>query len=68
MSLLANFSILSSGMGLGFPAITIQSLTNESDPMSLTYDQASWFGKLGFLNLCSLINLLSTPKFSESIE
>lgn len=45
MSLLANFSILSSGMGLGFPAITYQALTNQSDPMALTNDQASWFGK-----------------------
>lgn len=45
MSVLANFSILSSGMGLGFPAITFQSLTNISDPMALTNDQASWFGK-----------------------
>lgn len=45
MSVLANFSILSSGMGLGFPAITFQSLTNQSDPMALSYEQASWFGK-----------------------
>lgn len=49
MSLLANFSILSSGMGLGFPAITYQSLTNQSDPMALTNDQASWFGKFNFI-------------------
>lgn len=45
MSVLANFSILSSGMGLGFPAITFQSLTNKSDPMALTNEQASWFGE-----------------------
>lgn len=45
MSLLANFSILSSGMGLGFPAITLLSLTNKTDPMALDDDEASWFGK-----------------------
>lgn len=45
MSLLANFSILSSGMGLGFPAITYQSLTDKSDPMALNNEEASWFGK-----------------------
>lgn len=46
MSVLANFSILSSGMGLGFPAITYQSLTDKTDPMALTNEQASWFGEL----------------------
>lgn len=46
MSVLANISNLSSGMGLGFPAITFQTLTNQTDPMALTNDQASWFGKL----------------------
>lgn len=45
MSVLANVSNLSSGMGLGFPAITFQTLTNPADPMALTNDQASWFGK-----------------------
>lgn len=45
MSVLANFSILSSGMGLGFPAITFQTLTNQTDPMALTSEEASWFGK-----------------------
>lgn len=49
MSLLANFSILSSGMGLGFPAITFQTLTNQNDPMALTNDQASWFGEFHFM-------------------
>lgn len=48
MSVLANFSILSSGMGLGFPAITYQSITNKSDPMALSNEQASWFGKYLF--------------------
>lgn len=45
MSVLANFSNLSSGMGLGFPAITFQTLTNQTDPMALTNEEASWFGK-----------------------
>lgn len=45
MSVLANVSNLSSGMGLGFPAITYQSLTNKTDPLALSDDEASWFGK-----------------------
>lgn len=48
MSVLANVSNLSSGMGLGFPAITFQTLTNPSDPMALTNDEASWFGEYIF--------------------
>lgn len=44
MSILANIAILSSGMALGFPAITIESLTNVTDPMALTQNQISWFG------------------------
>lgn len=45
MSVLANVSNLSAGMGLGFPAITFQSLTNEDDPLALSNEEASWFGK-----------------------
>lgn len=46
MSILANLSNLSAGMGLGFPAITFQTLTDQTDPMALTNEQASWFGEL----------------------
>ena len=44
MSVLANLTVLSSGMGLGYPAITIYALTGGNDPMSLTIEQGSWFG------------------------
>lgn len=49
MSVLANISNLSAGMGLGFPAITYQTLTNRNDPMALSNEQASWFGKFKML-------------------
>lgn len=44
---MANASVLSSGMGLGFPAITLEALKDTSDNknMHLNDDQASWFGK-----------------------
>ena len=44
MAILANITILSSGMGIGFPAITLQILEDKNDPMALNEDQASWFG------------------------
>lgn len=44
MSLLANVTIISSGMGLGFPAITLNVLTDLSSPNALTTQQGSWFG------------------------
>lgn len=46
MSILANLTVLSSGMGLGYSAITLHSLTREDDPLRLNTEQASWFGKL----------------------
>jgi hypothetical protein len=45
MSVLANLTVLSSGMGLGYPAITTYALQREDDPMALSVEQASWFGK-----------------------
>lgn len=36
-------------MGLGFPAITFQTLTNETDPMALTNEEASWFGEFYYI-------------------
>lgn len=50
-SLMANATVLSSGMGLGFPAITLASLTNQDNPMRLNEDQASWFGVYIFNSL-----------------
>lgn len=43
-SLMANATVLSSGMGLGFPAITLEALKNENNPLKLNDDEASWFG------------------------
>lgn len=45
MSVVANITIISSGMGIGFPAIGLHSLTIEGDPMALTAEESSWFGK-----------------------
>lgn len=55
---MANASVLSSGMGLGFPAITLESLKTPDDPMSLNDDQASWFASINAL-ICPLGGLLS---------
>lgn len=44
MSILANLTVLSSGMGLGYSAITLHSLTRDEDPLRLNSEQASWFG------------------------
>lgn len=44
MSLLANVTIISSGMGLGFPAITLNALTDKTLPNALSTQQGSWFG------------------------
>ncbi|XP_055547689.1 facilitated trehalose transporter Tret1-like [Wyeomyia smithii] len=46
MSILANLTVLSSGMGLGYSAITLHSLTQEDDPLRLNPDQASWFASI----------------------
>jgi hypothetical protein len=57
MSIVANLSALSSGMGLGYPAITLSALTNRADPMSLNTDQASWFGELALNIQFSTVNI-----------
>lgn len=44
MSLLANVTIISSGMGLGFPAITLNALTDPNSSTALSIQQGSWFG------------------------
>ena len=46
VSLMANATVLSSGAGLGFPAITLAALTKDGDPMALNKEQGSWFGEL----------------------
>lgn len=46
MCILINTSVLSTGMALGFPAVTISALKeNGTDSfMALTETQVSWFG------------------------
>lgn len=44
MSLLANVTIISSGMGLGFPAITLNALMDPNSSSALSTQQGSWFG------------------------
>ena len=44
-AMLANFSILSTGMGLGYPAITTQLLAKD-DTVILTESQVSWFASI----------------------
>lgn len=44
-SLMANATVLSSGMGLGFPAITLNALKDVNNPLKLDDDQGSWFGE-----------------------
>lgn len=46
MSVIANLTILSSGMALGFAAISMDELTNGSDALKLSQEEFSWFGKL----------------------
>ena len=41
----ANITILSSGMGIGFPSIAMHSLTDPSNSVVLSENQASWFGE-----------------------
>jgi hypothetical protein len=47
---MANASVLSSGMGLGYPAITLEALKDRqnNDNMHLSDEQASWFGEICF--------------------
>ncbi|CRL02362.1 CLUMA_CG015156, isoform A [Clunio marinus] len=51
-SLMANATVLSSGMGLGFPAITLEALKDKNNPLKLSDDEASWF-------VCPLGGILS---------
>lgn len=46
MSFLANLSVLSAGMGLGFPAITTQLLLRDDADVVLTPSQVSWFASV----------------------
>lgn len=58
MSILANLTVLSSGMGLGYSAITLHSLTREDDPLRLNSEQASWFASINSI-ACPFGGLIS---------
>lgn len=45
ISLLQSFSVISSGIGLGFPSISSELLLKDSD-VSLTASQVSWFASI----------------------
>lgn len=45
MSIFANVTILSTGMGLAFPAVSITALSNATDYMRLDENEFSWFGE-----------------------
>jgi hypothetical protein len=44
VSLIASLALVAVGMGLGFPAISLQQLKTEG----LSEDDASWFGKKSY--------------------
>lgn len=44
MVILSNFAVLSAGMALGYPAVTLEQLTDKKNSTYLTVSQASWFG------------------------
>lgn len=46
ISLLASFSVIASGMALGYPAITTQLLLRDDADVVLTQSQVSWFASI----------------------
>lgn len=46
MSLLASLSVISAGMGLGYPSITTQLLLADDSDVILTQSQVSWFASV----------------------
>lgn len=58
MSILANLTVLSSGMGLGYSAITLNALTSEDNPLRMNSNQASWFASISSI-ACPLGGLIS---------
>ncbi|XP_058056910.1 facilitated trehalose transporter Tret1-2 homolog [Anopheles bellator] len=58
MSILANLTVLSSGMGLGYSGITLHTLTAEENPMRMNPSQASWFASISSI-ACPLGGIVS---------
>lgn len=59
ITILANLSVLSSGMALGFPAISLDQLKSTSSPTALNSDQGSWFASINTIT-CPLGGLLAS--------
>lgn len=45
MVVLGNIGLLSAGMALGLPTVTMRQLTDPNEAVHLSESQASWFGK-----------------------
>ncbi|XP_055546945.1 facilitated trehalose transporter Tret1-2 homolog [Wyeomyia smithii] len=58
MAIVANITIISSGMGLGFPSIAMIELTNSTTSVTLSESQASWFASVTSI-MCPFGGLLA---------
>lgn len=58
MVILANIGVLSSGMSLAIPTVTLRQLQSENESVQLSEAQASWFAAINTLS-CPLGGLLS---------
>ncbi|KAL5275266.1 hypothetical protein ACFFRR_001283 [Megaselia abdita] len=58
MVILANLGIVATGMGLGFPAVSLNQLTDSDQDFHMTSSQASWFASINAIS-CPLGGLLS---------
>ncbi|XP_049535903.1 facilitated trehalose transporter Tret1-like [Anopheles darlingi] len=57
-AVVANITIISSGMGIGFPSIALMELTNSTTSVVLSESDASWFASITSI-LCPVGGLLS---------
>ncbi|XP_017484590.1 PREDICTED: facilitated trehalose transporter Tret1-2 homolog [Rhagoletis zephyria] len=58
MVILGNIGLLSAGMALGMPTVTMRQLTDPNEAVHLSESQASWFASINTLS-CPLGGLLS---------
>uniref|UniRef100_A0A1B0CI08 Major facilitator superfamily (MFS) profile domain-containing protein n=1 Tax=Lutzomyia longipalpis TaxID=7200 RepID=A0A1B0CI08_LUTLO len=66
-SFVANLTVLSSGMGLGYPATTLSLLTDPTSVVALTEDQGSWVASINtiFSPVGGLIASYTLDKFGR---
>lgn len=55
MVILGNIGLLSAGMALGLPTVTLRQLTDPNETVHLSESQASWFGKRIRMNYIRII-------------